>query len=403
MNIRLALAFLLLTPACTLTATPSPDRDDDEAEEEAETIVDEEATGDDDKADQPGWGAARTLHLGEKVFDFVAAGDRRIHALWAAASPAEPMTLEVAVEAAEESGTVRVAVLGPLRDGQRQVVASAGYTAAERRVEVAAELTDSGQHLVVIGSYGLQTESAYSASVRCAPDAACSEDRVDLLSLPKTGALVGADRLVSARLGRVMDGRDFDVEMEVWSAPPAQIWNAELVGVSVASGTQVNALVPDEVAVGDDLLLVVREAGGPVLDTGVLARFAPEESVFARLDSVMYGDLVAVTVSGVTGFFEGSAELALRSVDFDREIERVSVRAELPGQVGNGFGAFDATFAPWIADDDGNLNPVLPRNGELLSVGRINGNGDYLPFGCFEYCNDLSGEDACTGGPRSCY
>jgi hypothetical protein len=399
------LASLLLASltACTVSGTGSPgDADDDEAaaEEDAESVVGDEDGG--DKGDDPGWGGARTLHIGDSQFDQVAAGDRRVHSLWAAASAADPIAITVTVEAAEESGTVRVAVLGPLADGQRQVIAADGYTAAKHTVELAARLTENGEHLVVIGSFGLASDSAYQAAVRCAPDHGCDPARVDVLAEPKAGGLVGADDLIAARLGDVLAARDFDVEMEVWTSPPGLSWAAELAGVSVASGNQVNALVPDAAAAGDDIVLVVREAGGAVLDTGVLGRYAPGDGVFARLDAILYGDLVAVTVSGVTGFFEGTAELELRSEETGRTIETVVARADRPGQVGNGLGAFDATFAPWISDEDGNLNPDLPRNGDLLSVGRISGNGDYLPFGCFEYCNDLSGEDACTGGPRSC-
>ncbi len=397
-----SLLLLASLTACTVTSSGSPSdpADDQEAaEEDAESVVGDE---DGDKADQPGWGGASTLHVGESRFDQVVAGDRRVHALWAAGSPEQPIAIDVTVEAAEESGTVRVAVLGPLRDGQRQVVAADGYTAAKRRVELAARLTDSGQHLVVIGSFGLATDSTYQAAVRCAPEHSCDPARVDVLAEPKAGGLVGAGDLIAARLGDVLAARDFDVEMEVWTSPPGLGWAAELGGVSVASGDQVNALVPESAAAGDDVILVVREAGGAVLDSGVLGRYAPGEGVFARLDAILYGDLVAVTVSGVTGFFEGTAELELRSEETGRTIESVVVRADRPGQVGNGLGAFDATFAPWISDEDGNLNPDLPRNGDLLSVGRISGNGDYLPFGCFEYCNDLSGEDPCTGGPRSC-
>jgi hypothetical protein len=399
------LASLLLASltACTVSGTGSPgDADDDEAaaEEDAESVVGDEDGG--DKGDDPGWGGARTLHVGDGQFDQVAAGDRRVHSLWAAGSAADPIAITVTVEAAEESGTVRVAVLGPLADGQRQVIAADGYTAAKHAIELPARITESGEHLVVIGSFGLASDSAYTAAVRCAPDHGCDPARVDVLAEPKAGGLVGADDLIAARLGDVLAARDFDVEMEVWTSPPGLSWAAELAGVSVASGDQINALVPDAAAAGDDVLLVVREAGGAVLDTGVLGRYAPGEGVFARLDAILYGDLVAVTVSGVTGFFEGTAELELRSQETGRTIESVVVRADRPGQVGNGLGAFDATFAPWISDEDGNLNPDLPRNGDLLSVGRISGNGDYLPFGCFEYCNDLSGEDACTGGPRSC-
>ena len=69
-----------------------------------------------------------------------------------------------------------------------------------------------------------------------------------------------------------------------------------------------------------------------------------------------------------------------------------AVHADEPGQDGNGLNAFDATFSPDLA--------VAATDGELLSVGFINGNGDYHRIGCFEYCNNLSGSSTCTGGPR---
>jgi hypothetical protein len=59
-----------------------------------------------------------------------------------------------------------------------------------------------------------------------------------------------------------------------------------------------------------------------------------------------------------------------------------------------GFNSFDATFLP-------DLN-VAAHDGEILSVGFINGNGDYRRLGCFEYCNNLSGLSSCTGGERTC-
>ena len=97
------------------------------------------------------------------------------------------------------------------------------------------------------------------------------------------------------------------------------------------------------------------------------------------------------------------AELSLRSVTHSREIVRVVLHADHPGQAGMGLAAFDATFAPELTKPGTEeLNPVLPRNGELLSVGWIGGNGGFNRLGCFEYCNDLSGEDACTGGARAC-
>ena len=235
----------------------------------------------------------------------------------------------------------------------------------------------------------------------------CSDDcgdTVDILASPKSGALVAmeTDRLLQANLGAVLANRDFDVELELWVSPPGQQWAATHVGTSVASGTQVNAIIPDSVNAGDDIKLVVREAGGRILDTGVLTRFAPQAAAFARTDAILYGDLVSVQIGGVVGFFEGTAEMALRSETRDLEIARHVMYAELPGAVGIGFGAFDASFNPELFDAQGVLNPNLPHDGELLSVGYINGNGVYRRLGCFEYCNDLAGTGTCTGGTRAC-
>ena len=76
--------------------------------------------------------------------------------------------------------------------------------------------------------------------------------------------------------------------------------------------------------------------------------------------------------------------------------------ATLPGARTNGFAAFDSVFAPELFDAQGHVNPVLPRDGELLSIGTIDGDEQYHRLGCFEYCNDLAGTGTCTGGPRSC-
>jgi len=199
----------------------------------------------------------------------------------------------------------------------------------------------------------------------------------------------------------VLAGRTFDVELELWASPPMQPWNAVKVATSVASGTQANVIVPASVRAGDDLRLVVREAGGPVLDAGVPTRYAPQAASLVRTDAILYGDIASVQVAGIVGFFEGQATLALRSETRHVEIALDDITASMPGQIGNGFGAFDAAFAPEL-EHNGTLNPDLPRNGDLLSVGTFNGNGDYRRLGCFEYCNDLSGMATCTGGPRAC-
>lgn len=353
-----------------------------------------------EKADGPAdWNIAPTLHVGARAFDGAQQGGRRIHALWLAGTQAAPVAIDLEVEGAD-GYDVRVAVLGPLKNGARPVLAADGYASRKQIASVHVDSKLSGEHLVVIGSYGLQRETFYDVIARCTD---CG-DRADILASPKAGALVAMEtnRLVQANLGAVLANRSFDVELEVWASPPGLSWMATKVATSVASGSQANVILPASVKAGDDITLVVRKAGGPVLDSGVITRFAPTAQAFARTDAILYGDLVSLQIGGVVGFFEGVAELALRSETNDVEIARHVIHAELPGAAGIGFGAFDATFAPELFDAQGVLNPNLPHDGDLLSVGWINGNGDYRRLGCFEYCNDLAGTGSCTGGPRSC-
>ncbi len=358
----------------------------------------------DAKADTAGWSTTTTLHTGARVFDRAAAHGRRVHPLWLAGRPGAPVSIDVRADAFD-GDDVRIVVLGPLVHGARAVLAADGYASRRGSAAVSIDTTLTGEHLVVVGSYRLERETGYELSARCTGECGA---RTDILATPKLGALVGnADRLLQTQLGDVLADRNFDVELEVWASPPMQTWNAELVATSVASGNQVNAIVPASVSAGDDLTLVVREAGGRVLDSGVVTRFAPQPTAFARVDAMLYGDLVSVQIPGVVGYFEGVADMVLRSETRHLEIARHVIHAELPGQEGNGFNAFDAMFNPELEDAHGNANPNLPRNGELLSIGVVingdgNGNGDVRRLACFEYCNDLSGMATCTGGPRSC-
>lgn len=347
----------------------------------------------DGKADGS-WVVAPTLHVGERAHGFADAGGRGVFPVWLDAN----LAIDV-VATATDGGSVRVAVLGPLRDGRRDVVAAAGYTSPRGNIELTIDAPDRGEYLVVVGSHGLSTATSFQLATHC-PD--CTGTETDILATPKAGALVGLDRLVAMQLGDVLAARDFDVEVELWASPPGLPWAATKVATSVASGSQVNVIVPDTVKAADDLTLVVREAGGRVLDTGVWTRFAPELRSIVRTDALRYGDLVSVQASGIAGYFEGVLSMSMRSETRGVTIAEVDVKADRPGQVGNGFGAFDAAFTPQLADDAGVLNPNLPTNGELLSIGKIDGNGGYRRLACFEYCNDLSGEETCTGGPRTC-
>ena len=345
------------------------------------------------------WHTAPTLHVGERVYGHASSGGREVFPLWVAGSDDAPVSLDV-VATAGDGYDVRVAVLGPLRGGTREVIAAAGYGSPRANIEMTFDATDRGEHLVVIGSYNLATATGFNVGAYCTD---CASDQIDVLAEPKAGALVATETgIVQMQLGAALADRDFDVEVELWASPPMQGSHATKVATGQASGTQVNIIVPASVQAGDDLRLVVREAGGRILDSGVTTRFAPTLAPLVRTDALLYGDLVSIDAAGIVGYYEGVASLSLRSETRSLVVAEHDLHVALPGQVGNGFGAFDAAFYPEIADDNGAINPNLPRNGELLSIGYLNGNGDYQRLGCFEYCNDLSGEETCTGGTRTC-
>jgi hypothetical protein len=292
---------------------------------------------------------------------------------------------------ASPGDTVRIAVLGPVTNGTRPVLGADGYATERGEVSVTLPVTTSGEHLVVAGSYNLASETFYDLLAECD---SC-EDRVDVLATPKDFALTGdMHNLVSLELGSVMQSFNSDVSVEIWASPPMQSWNATLVATSEASGSQVNAIMPSSVKPGDDLRLVVREGTGRILDSGITARYLPARGRLVRLDNVLYDDIAGVHIAGVVGFFEGQADLRLFSETNKKQIATSLQHTEHPGQVGNGLNAVDAHFTPELIN--------AARDGDLLSVGFINGNGDYTRMGCFEYCNNLSGTSACTGGPRTC-
>ncbi len=397
LSFRTSVLALALAVGCADLSTSDEDLELAAAED---GLLDPTSGG---KADAPSWETAPTVHVGARLFDAVGKNGRRIHALWVGATRSAPVSLKITV-AGQENAPVRVAILGPLKkDGTRETIAAAGYAKPVSTASVAVRLTSSGQHLVVIGTYNLATEAGYHVEARCS--SGCAASRLDALASPKDGALVGTvagGRLLSMTLGSALAGRGEDVEVQVFASRPMVSWAGELVATGVASGNQVNVLLPASVVPGDDLRLVVRDPRGTVHDTGLVVRWAPSRRAFARLDAILYSDLGGIDVAGVAGFFEGVAGMALRSETRGIEIVTAAVRADRPGQVTNGFASFDVTFAPELFLPGGELNPVLPRDGELLSVGQLNGNGDFVRLGCFEYCNDLAGFGTCTGGPRPC-
>jgi hypothetical protein len=386
---RLAYLFLPFAIACA-TETSSPD-DELLAAEDASLST----SG---KADSS-WETAPTLHVGERVFDHADVNGRRVFPIWIAGRPGATVPLDVTATAVDSDYNVRIAVLGPLRNGTRAVLGAGGYASPKGNVEISLSIATAGEHLIVVGSHNLSTETWFNVQAHCD---GCDAGATDILAEPKAGGLVGnGSNIVQTRLGDVLANRNYDVELELWASPPMQSWNATKVATSVASGSQANVIVPSSVRAGDDLRLVIRKAGGAVLDAGVPTRYFPTAASLVRTDAILYGDIASLQVAGVAGFFEGHATIALRSETRHVEIAVDDIEMIMPGHVGNGFNAFDATFAPEI-EHNGVLNPNLPRNGDLMSVGTFNGNGDYRRLGCFQYCNDLSGMETCTGGPRTC-
>ncbi|MBL0220111.1 MAG: hypothetical protein IPQ07_40365 [Myxococcales bacterium] len=347
-----------------------------------------------------GWDVGPTLHVGERVRGHAAVNGRRVYPVWIAGSSAAPVPLDVVATAADGSD-VRIAVLGPLRGGTRPVLGAGGYAQPRGNVELSIDVATAGEHLIVVGAFDLASESAFDVATHCET---CEPGVTDILAAPKAGALVGTgDRILHGVLGDVLADRTDDVALEVWAYAPAHPAEAQLVATSIASGSQVNVILPPSLQAGDDLLLVVRDpSSGAMIDSGVLTRFAPDAAALVRTDALIYGDTVSLTASGIVGVFEGRARMSLRSEAHHLVIDETSVTADRPGQVGNGWTAFDTTFAPELTDEHGTLNPALPRNGDLLSIGTLDGNGGYRRLGCFEYCNDLTGHAACSGGTRSC-
>lgn len=366
-----------------------------EVGDDVEMASDESTTLATGKADAPGWETAPTLHADTSLFEFASAGARRVHSLWVAGSSTSRVPLTIAASTSDDND-VRIAVLGPIDgNGTRPVLAADGYSSRKHSVSVSLNIATSGELLVVMGSYNLASDTSYELSASCT-GAGCAPSRVDALASPKDFALVGdSSRLIQMTLGDMLVGTG-DFEVELWRSPPMLPWAATKVATSQASGNQVNVIAPyPAVRWGDDVRLVVREAGGGrILDSGVTTRFLPAPSNFVRLDAILYGDIASLQIAGAVGFFEGQADLRLRSETHHRDIAATTIYADRPGMVGNGFNAFDATFSPDYS--------VAARDGELLSVGFINGNGDYRRLGCFEYCNNLSGLSSCTGGARTC-
>ena len=319
--------------------------------------------------DTSAWNAAATLHVGEATPGSAGAHARTVYPLWLAGSPAAPLALDVAVTA-EDGRDVRVAVRGPITgDGTRPVLGAGGYAQPRGNVELTIEATATGEHLIVVGSYQLATPTEFTVRTTCWD---CDAAATDALAAPKSGALVGeGDRTIHAELGAAIRPRE-DVSIELWTSPPLRRELAQLIAtVPVAEG-RAELPLPASATEGDDLVLVVRDSSGAMLDAGVAARFAPVAHAFVRTDALIYGAGGSIMASGIAPMFEGRAELVLHSDARGLVLGEATAVADKPGHAGNGFSAFDARF------------PAAEyARGERLSIGTYTGNGDYRAIACF--------------------
>ena len=321
------------------------------------------------------WDVAPTLHVGERVAGEALVHGRRVYPVWIAGTEAAPVPLDVVATAADDDD-VRISVLGPLRGGERPVLAAGGYAQPRGNVELSVELSTTGEYLIVVGSFELARTTSFRVQTHCD---ACAPTATDLLASPKDGALVATgDGIVHAELGDAARGRE--VALELWASPPAHPWELR----RVAAGTALDLAVPAGVAAGDDLRVVVTQADGTALDTGVATRFAPDPAALVRTDALIYGDPASVQASGIVGLYEGRARLSMRSEARHAILaEATVVAADHPGATGNGLNAFDATFAPDPADAG-----AIAADDELLSIGTLDGDGAYIRLGCFAYRGD---------------
>jgi hypothetical protein len=356
----------------------------------------------------PGWVTRATAHVGDHMIDQVLTGNRNVHGLWINGTSASPIKLVVNVDGMSDDDWVRVAVLSPVNaDGSRTTVSYSGYYTKLHHAKVSVALARTGQYLLVAGSYQLATTAAYQIAVHCAANAgtACGGARVDALKAPKVGGLVGTIQTDGKHIMRAWQGAAIGTSpmtVEAWASRPMLGWAATKVASAISVDGVALLTIPSSVVKGDDIRLMVKRSG-TTLDSGVNVRWSPGPiSAYARLDAILYGDLVSVSVAGVVPYFEAVADMALQFADDGTVIDDVPVYADRPGQKTNGLSSFDVTFNPPLTGPDGELNPDLPRDGDLLEVGWNGADGLFHSLGCFEYCNDLAGTGDCTGGPRTC-
>ena len=310
--------------------------------------------------DDTDWTYSGTVHTGEvREARIAPASQRRVYSFYAGATAAAPIDVDFTMVGDTQ---VRVALLAPLdAGGNRAVVGSAGYGEATDVAVVHAHLAQSGVYQIVAASFNRASEGTFALAARCTGGACAA---LDALATPRVGALA-ADRNLEVRINPAL----INAQIELWAhgARVAQAWTSQ--GLATIP-------VPASVADGDDLLVAV-----PGVDDGVAVRLWTRQGPGVRMDRLALDNVGnRLSVSGVIGFFEGQATVALRrEIDLDL-IAQTNLTTDLPGQEGTGFDAFDTTLVVPLAS--------LPRAGDLMSLGSIetaSGVPLYIRWGCFEW------------------
>jgi hypothetical protein len=214
-----------------------------------------------------------------------------------------------------------------------------------------------------VASFDRAYEGTFALVTHCS-GGACAN--LDALVTPRAGALA-TDRMIEVRVNPAL----INAQVELWARGQrmGQAWTTQ--GVA-----RIPVPAAERVADGDDLLIVV-----PGVDDGVPMRLWTQQGPGVRLDRLALENVGnRLHASGVAGYFEGQAIVALRHESDLAIIAQENLTTDLPGQEGTGLAAFDATLVIPVAQ--------LPRAHELMSLGSIetaSGNPTYIRWGCFEW------------------
>ncbi|MBX3187764.1 MAG: hypothetical protein KF819_12145 [Labilithrix sp.] len=393
---RLAL-FLACSLACSCVLSAcSSGEPGQEASSDAEVITESSVAS---------WAIAQTLHVGEVIEDHLAAPSPRephvrvVHPFFVRASREEPVTLHFDLEG---ENPVQAAVLAPIHEGARATVRAEGYATASKSLSFDVVLERTGVHLLAVATHRFEAAN----TIRVSSSAASARGAEGAVVAPVSGSLAG--RTIAVELSRALG----DEEIELWASPPPYApGERRKVASARSAGGRATFRVSADVAEGDDLLVVVpaKAPGTSIpLESGVPVRLWTKSTPGIRFDRVGIGDLGnLLTFTGVLPFFEGRATLALYSASRTEggrplHIGGAVVERDRPGQAGMGLARFDAEVTLPLFVDEDELNPRLPRTGEILAVGVVTEKPSFAAVGCFRFCNDLSGQVSCEAAPVPC-